>query len=374
MKIKTITCHDVYNYGASLQAYALLHFLNISGHNVEIIDYLPNKNRRRYDYFRLASTGFLRKVADLCPFSEPFLALWQNRWEILGRKRKLNFDKFKCEYLKCTELKYTTFSDLKNNKPSADFFVAGSDQIWNVSYGNGLDPAFYCAFEDDCNKRISYAASFGSSTIPEESVDFIKKMLSRFKAISVRETSGVKIINSLGLDAFHVLDPVFLLEKEVWSTLCRKSENKNYVLVYDFLHNDPTIEYVAKQLAKKYKLKIVSLNDFKPLLYADENVNNAGPIEFLEYVKNAGYVISSSFHATAFSVIFSREFYTFPLVGHGNSARMEDFLGMLGLSDRFIHSEDSFVESSDIDYKQVDQIINEKRNLSRNWLLDQLKY
>ena len=114
MKIKTITCHDVYNYGASLQAYALLHFLNISGHNVEIIDYLPNKNRRRYDYFRLASTGFLRKVADLCPFSEPFLALWQNRWEILGRKRKLNFDKFKCEYLKCTELKYTTFSDLKN--------------------------------------------------------------------------------------------------------------------------------------------------------------------------------------------------------------------------------------------------------------------
>ncbi|MBP5458196.1 MAG: polysaccharide pyruvyl transferase family protein [Paludibacteraceae bacterium] len=374
MKIKTITCHDVYNYGASLQAFALMSFLRSMGHEVEIIDYLPRNKRRRYEYFRLAPTGIFRKIATFLPFLEPLLALWQNRYELLSRNRKYNFDLFKKEALACTSRKYESFEDLNTYKPEADIFVAGSDQIWNVYYDNGRDPSFYCAFEPDTQKRMSYAASFGANTIPEDSETFVKEMLSRMKAISVREYSGVKIVEQLGLKAQHVLDPVFLLETEEWRSMCRKDRGEEgYVLVYDFLHNDPNVETLSKFLAKKYNKKIVSINDFRPLGYADVNVNDAGPIEFLEYIKDADFVVSTSFHATAFSVIFSRPFYTLPLVGHGNSSRMVDFLNMLDLEDRFVTRMEQFREAKDIDYEAVHKSIGQKRLSSISWLLSQLQ-
>lgn len=372
MKINTITCHDVYNYGASLQAYALMTFLQSQGHDVEIIDYLPHNKRRRYEYFKVAPTGFFRKIVTYLPFMEPVLGLWQNRYEWLGRKRKYNFDLFKKDSLVCTPRKYDSFEDLKSDRPSADLFIAGSDQIWNVYYDNGRDPSFYCAFEPDMQKRISYAASFGANNIPEDSVPFVKEMLSQMKAISVRESSGVAIVERLGLKAQNVLDPVFLLEPDAWKSMCRRERGEGYILVYDFLHNDPNVELLAKLLAKKYNKKIVSINDFRPLGYADENVNDAGPIEFLEYIKNADCVISTSFHATAFSVIFSRPFYTLPLVGHGNSSRMVDFLNMLSLDDRFVTDMNQFQEATEIDYDAVHGLINKQRKSSIDWLLSQL--
>lgn len=373
MKIKTITCHDVYNYGASLQAYALMTFLMSHGHEVEIIDYLPRNKRRRYEYFKVAPTGFFRRIVSFLPFLEPILGLWQNRYEWLGRKRKYSFDSFKKESLVCTSRKYDSFEDLKSDRPSADLFVAGSDQIWNVYYDNGRDPSFYCAFEPDTKKRISYAASFGANTIPEDSEEFVKGMLSQMKAISVRESSGVAIVERLGLTAQNVLDPVFLLTPQAWESMCRTDRGGGYILVYDFLHNDPNVEALAKFLAKKYKKKIVSINDFRPLGYVDDNVNDAGPIEFLEYIKNADCVISTSFHATAFSVIFSRPFYTFPLVGHGNSSRMVDFLNMIGLDDRFVTNMENFQEARKIDYESVHENINQNRSMSINWLLSQVQ-
>ncbi|MBR6596992.1 MAG: polysaccharide pyruvyl transferase family protein [Paludibacteraceae bacterium] len=373
MKIKTITCHDVYNYGASLQAFALMDFLQSQGHNVEIIDYLPHKKRRRYEYFKVAPTGIFRKIVTFLPFLEPILGLWQNRYEWLNRKRKYNFDLFKKEYLVCTSRKYESFEELNTDRPVADLFVAGSDQIWNVYYDNGRDPSFYCAFEPDNQKRISYAASFGADNIPEDSEQFVRNMLSQMKAISVRESSGVAIVERLGLTAVNVLDPVFLIEPEKWRSMCRMDRGNDYILVYDFLHNDPNVEALSKMLAKKYNKKIVSINDFLPLGYADVNVNDAGPIEFLEYIKNADFVISSSFHATAFSVIFSRQFYTFPLVGHGNSSRMVDFLNMLGLDDRFVTEMDHFQEAKMIDYDIVYGNINTRRSSSIDWLLSQLQ-
>lgn len=373
MRIKTITCHDVYNYGASLQAFALMAFLRSNGHDVEIIDYLPHDKRRRYEYFKVAPTGILRKIVTYLPFLEPIFGFWQNRYEWLSRKRKYNFDQFKKDQLFCTSRRYESFEELKSDRPIADMFVAGSDQIWNVYYDNGRDPSFYCAFEPDTNKRMSYAASFGANTIPEDSKTFVKNMLSQMKAISVREYSGVKIVETLGLKAQHVLDPVFLLETADWCAMCRKSRSDGYILVYDFLHNDPNVERLSKLLAKKYNKKIVSINDFRPLGYADENVNDAGPVEFLEYIKDADFVISTSFHATAFSVIFSRPFYTLPLVGHGNSSRMIDFLNMLGLEDRFVTGMEQFQEAKDIDYEAVHENIGQKRLSSINWLLSQLR-
>lgn len=372
MKIKTITCHDVYNYGASLQAYALQTYLEKQGHEVEIIDYMPDYRPRRYRFFHLNNKkGRLGKIASSFPLLEPFCALWRNKKNFKFYNRKREFDLFKKERQKVTDVCYHNVKELTSNKPEADLYIAGSDQIWNSIYDNGRDASYYCAFENDPRKCISYAASFGADHIHPDYVSFVRKELNNFKSISVRESSGKQIVESLGLNAEVVLDPVFLLDREDWESLCTNDRTGDYLLLYDFLQNDPRVKSLALRIAKERHLKIYSLNDLKTCKYADVNINNAGPIEFLEYVRGAKFVISTSFHATAFSVIWGKEFYTFPLLGHDNASRMKDFLSSIDLEDRFVEEETKVITNK-IDYIRIDDLIHSKKAASRKWLCSQL--
>lgn len=380
MKIKTITCHDVYNYGASLQAYALQSFLQRQGHTVEIIDYLPDYRKKRYDFLTLWSKNrLLQRITSYLPFLKPIVAIIKNRKKIYHYYkdgfylRKHAFDNFKSSHLTTTPVCYRSLNQLTENKPEADLYIAGSDQIWNTNHClNGSDGAFYCTFEPRSNKCISYAASFGCDFVSSESLGIVKEGLKHLRAISVRESSGVKIVEDLGYKACEVLDPVFLLEKRDWESLCKVRRDGDYLLVYDFLHNDPNLKKAALDISKMKKLKIISINDFREIDYADKNVNDAGPIEFLEYVRGAKFVISSSFHATAFSVIFQKEFLTFPLVGHGNFSRMRDFLDGLDMSERFIN-EATEPSLTPIDYGKVQVRLEEKKKESTKWIANNLK-
>lgn len=373
MKICTITCHDVYNYGASLQAYALQKFLQLQGHNVEIIDYKPSYEPRYPNYYRLAPSGFLHKIASIFPFLEVPLAIWQNRKNIKYQKRVNAFISFKKQYLQCSSSRYRTFDELQKNKPKADLYIAGSDQIWNTNYENGKDPAFYCAFEKDPRKCISYAASFATDTIDDKYKDFVIRGLSNFKSISVREETGTRMAQSLGFSATQVLDPVFLFETQEWVTFCRKTcDSSRYVLVYDLLNNDPLVETIVKKVSKERSIKIYSLNGTF-LSYADKNITDAGPIEFVEWIKNAEFIVSTSFHATAFSVIFNKDFYTLQLRGFKNSSRMRDFCNMLKIGDRYITSlTDRFDVSEHIDYNLVNQQLSPLVEKSRKWLIENI--
>lgn len=369
MTIKTITCHDVYNYGASLQAYALQTFFEKRGHEVEIIDYMPDYRPRRYRYFHLyKNNGKIGRIATLFPFLKPLCALWKNRKNIKFYSRKLRFDHFKQDMLKVTDVCYHNVNELQAHKPDADLYVAGSDQIWNSLYDNGRDGAYYCAFESDSQNCISYAASFGADHIHPDYVGFVKKQLHNFKSISVRESSGKNIVEGLGLNATVVLDPVFLLDKEDWESLCKTDRTGDYLLLYDFLQNDPNVRTLTQKIAKELNLKIYSINDLRTCKYADRNINNAGPIEFLEYVRGAKFVVSTSFHATAFSVIFGKSFYTFPLVGHGNSSRMEDFLSSIGLKNRYVEDYNA-IQKDEIDYVSIGHLLDAMKATSKEWLL-----
>lgn len=372
MEIKTITCHDVYNYGASLQAYALQRHLENLGHHVEIIDYLPDYLNRRYHFLSVSPNSKLYRLAKIFYPISPIIGIWQNRRELKFWKRKKRFDEFKKNYLKTTCNTYRSFDELQTNKPEADLYIAGSDQIWNTQYSNGKDPAFYCLFEDDKRKCISYAASFGTHKIYKGYEEFVKKGLSNFRAISIREQTGVQIAKSLNYNAQLVIDPVFLLENSDWINFCKFSKIKEkYVLVYDFLHNDSRIKELAVKLASKGRFKIYSINDISSLPYADKNINDAGPIEFLQYIYNAQIIISTSFHATAFSVIFEKEFYTLPLIGHSNSSRMKDFLSSLNLNERFI-SEKLKEDYKPIDYSQSSLKLRTYIETSKKWLSNNL--
>ena len=168
------------------------------------------------------------------------------------------------------------------------------------------------------------------------------------------------------------MDPVFLLDAIEWRRLCRKRHNEKYMLVYDLTMNHPGIKKMSQYLSRKNGWKIYSINDFKICPYADYNINNAGPIDFLEWIMDAQYVICSSFHGTAFSILFQKQFYTFPLFEQKNFSRMKDFLHKLELDDHFIMEEKNSKDLDEINYLNVNPRLYKLINDSKFWLDSQI--
>lgn len=361
MKIKTITCHDVYNLGASLQAYALMEYLTQLGHEVEIIDYKPEYLSRHYKLSLIANPKYEKNIILKSVYL--LLKLPRRLVEKYG-KRKREFDKFKREYLKLTARRYASNQELKRDLPEADLYIAGSDQIWNTLFQNGKDPAFYLEFVPQDKGKISYAASFATANIAQEYSEKIRGWLTRLDCISVRELSGIKILQDLGIDwGKVVLDPVFLLSRREWEVLLKPSERKRekYLLVYDF-DNSEYIEKLAKRLSKKNQWKIYSIQKSK---YADRVFWKSGPLEFLELIDNAEFIISNSFHATAFSLIFNKQFVVVNRK-EGINTRMKDLLSIVNLENRMLYEgkEEIFL----IDYKEVNILLKNKIDESRKYL------
>ena len=327
MKIKTITCHDVYNLGASLQAYALAKYLKTCNHDVQIIDYKPDYLSRHYSLTWVPNPRFDRPILR----QAYLLAKLPGRLKARKSLRKRRFDAFREAYLPLTAQRYASADELQANCPDADVYIAGSDQIWNPVFRNGKDPAFFLKFVPDNKKKISYAASFSVDELSQEDSERILPWLRRLDAISVREPSGVALLSNMGLSGTQVMDPVFLLPKEQWKDIAICPDRKDYILVYDF-DNSVLVRNIATALAEQTGKKIISVF---PMNGADQVWSDMGPREFLGAILNADCVISNSFHATAFSLIFQKDFYVVNREEKINT-RMRDLLGSLSLSERLI--------------------------------------
>ena len=193
MKVKTITCHDVYNLGASLQAYALAEYLSEIGQEVEIIDYKP-LYLQHYNLKKVNNPAYDKPV-----LKELYLLLkLPERLKGRRSKRKKNLTSSE-KHFTYYESDVCTNEELKRDVPEADIYFAGSDQIWNTLFKNGKDPAFYLDFAPSESIRASYAASFATEDIVEEEKVNVKKRLEKMDYISVREKSGIEIINQLGI-------------------------------------------------------------------------------------------------------------------------------------------------------------------------------
>lgn len=332
MKIRTITCHDVANYGAALQALALQTYFEKQGHDVRIIDYVP-EYIKPYDIWKVNPASHLYKPSK---YFFAFKLFWALRKYIHIRptmKRLEAFKEFNDRYLKLT-CHYSSYEELANNPPEADIYIAGSDQIWRTNLNNGKDPAFYLQFGGRGVRRISYAASFGLPHLTDGMDYLVRTYLSGMDAISVRELSGIEILEKFGLHGKLVVDPVFLLTKSEWIELLDLKETlvtEPYLLVYDLNKRNMSNEKQAfvQRYAKKNGLKIVAVNDNRETGYADVNINNAGPIEFVNLIAGAEFVLSDSFHATAFSCIMHTPFRVY--FNLKQAARIKDFLKMVGL-------------------------------------------
>ncbi|MCR5207731.1 MAG: polysaccharide pyruvyl transferase family protein [Eubacterium sp.] len=329
------------NYGSALQCYALQQYLKNRGHDASHIrDYRANpafllpklKNIRYFKQFR-------RKVGGLI--------------KLQGFIRK---------NLSLSERGYISYASMVKHCPEADCHIAGSDQIWK-----NANNFRYLTYVPDDKLKLSYAASFGRKEISDEMKAEIKPYLERLDGISVREKSGVDIINSIGFDAVHVLDPTMLLDFEQYPY----SENgkSNYYYCYFLNLKDrnsvpfDAIKSIAKDNGRDYYLT-APLNYY---LFRDEDVRFPSVEDWLGFYKNADCVFTNTFHGLLFCIIFKKQFVHF-LQDNNENERFYSVLSTLGLENRLLNNptreQIEAVMNDKIDYAAVYEKINKQRKVT----------
>ena len=365
MKIKTLTTYDVYNYGASLQAYALMRYLQGLGHDVEVINYQPGYLTRKYDYRWVnPESRMSRHAATRCAYR---VMKFLQRQTTMGRKRK--FDEFNHKALAETPRRYRTYGELCQDPPEADLYIVGSDQVWNVFYEAGRDPAFYLDFVGR-GRKASYAASFSYLDLDGANLRRIARSLSTFAAVSVRESQGLDILGKMGIKGTWVLDPVFLLPVGEWRAMMAPFRKRGpYLLVYDF-EGDALLKDFAREYAGRHGLRVYSINDTYPRLWADRNFSSAGPREFLSLVYNCDAFVSNSFHGTAFSIIFHKPAFVFNRHRHKVNSRMQSLMGLFGLEGCIIGGKAEFARAMDVavDWAAVDGVMERELRKSKDFI------
>ena len=365
MKIKTITCHEVYNHGASLQEFALLQYLKNIGHNAQTIHYKPNYLSGHFKLRTISNPRFDK------PLLRQLYILAKLPGRIFALKRKKAFDEFSRKYINTDSKLYRSNEELKEDLPVADAYICGSDQIWNSFFQNGKDPSFYLNFVPSNKLKISYAASFAIDAIEESLKPFVKENIERIDEISVRESTGLKILEDLSITrAVQVLDPVFLIGSKYWEDTFVTPIKEKFIFVYDFESNK-NIERISIETAKKHNLKIFTVN--QNITYADKNFFKKSPEVFLSLISNANFIIGNSFHALAFSLIFNKIFFVVDRNEKINT-RMRDFMSSLNLS--YLNLDvDEFktFDKVSINYEKVNFDLREKIEKSQNFLKKALK-
>lgn len=351
-KIRMITFHTPKNYGAILQAYALMNCLKGFSDDVSIIDYNTEHLRSVYP--------ILPKVINLKSCIKHFLLLPHYR-EI--KRKYAKFEEFVSKRLSLTK-RYESVEELKEEKWDSDsIFFTGSDQVFNPNRIIDERKAFYLDFVPEHCKRIAYAASFGSEFIPNDKFNEIKNFLNRFDSISVREFSGKRFLdNLLGKNVPVVLDPVFLSGKSEWEQIANGYKTKfcNYLLYYRILGSKDSDTY-AKKIAKEKKLNLVVITNGLNRFPFDNVLYDVGPAEFIDLIRNAKFVVTDAFHGVAFSVIFQKQFVFSDTHTTTNNRGME-LLAELDIQSLCYCK--SFRINSCIDYEHVCKKLSKKINSS----------
>ena len=361
MKTATITYHNVYNYGALLQAYALQQAqFKLSIDNV-IIDYNPGKNKLHQEI-----KGHSVKILII-----NLIRLLNTAFNIMSIKKRCRcFDEFTKQKLILTK-KYLDYEELKADPPPADWYIAGSDQLWNVSIS--LHKAFFLDFGDSSMKRASFAVSMGSYQVPDQYRQEMKGLLKHFNAISVREKGAKDVIeNMIKKENFvHVnFDPVFLLSEEEWIEFSNiRDIGSPYILCYP-MSGHPLLNDALRKLKNLTGYKIVILvSEVLFNIKGDIYIKDATPEEFVHLIHKADYVMTTSFHGTAFCTIFHKKFYV--LAGGAAPSRIIELLSCLGLEDRLVSNLEQ-ISTDSIDTAKVNQLIAKEKELSLNYLLSLL--
>lgn len=384
MKIGIASCYAHHNYGSMLQAYSTQKIIQNLGHEpVTIqcnapINYMQ-QSKARYLYHKITNPDIVRK-----------------KIRELNAKIQLNRHADIKNNIRIRDQKFTEFcnnninlSKLCPSRPaleelagSFDAVVVGSDMLWHPV--NVEHDYYTLSFVPNDTKKISYATSFGTTIIPKYQINKYKEFLSRFSSISVREKSGIDVIEKLKIDkdVQVVLDPTLLFDEKEWRGIREDNPfiNENYIFCY-FLGVNPEHRCFAQKLKKATGYKIVALQHLDEFVkddigYADLAPYNVGPSEFINLIGHAQFVCTDSFHGTCFSILHHKKFFTFNRFNNTNTqstnTRIDSLLTMAGLEDRRININRSIdidkYLNIEVQYKDVDKKLKEKRSQSIGYL------
>lgn len=369
MKIAILTLPLHVNYGGILQAYALQTVLQRMGHEVEVINFssgIPTY----WEVFKNVCVRLLDKIRGTKDMER--LNLLRRR---LSSGRIIRFVNKNIIF---TKEKYTVETLAKLNESNFNTFIVGSDQVWRTLYASEIDLYFLSFLKDEEIKRIAYSASFGvdNREYTLEQIEKCKQYFSLFDAVSVREDSGLELIESYQWkckkECVHTLDPTMLLDMNDYMQLFHLNAAATTKVLFAYvLDANKNVNSIRKQIAVVKGLKIEAIDTLeeriKPLM---------SPVQWVKSIATSQFVVTDSFHGCVFCILFHRPFIVVGNVRRGN-ARIASLLRLVGLEGRIVSSLTDFEEKKNtllekIDYQKVDIILNEQRGKSYKFLNEAL--
>ena len=354
MKVGILTFPGSPSYGASLQMVGMYKTLQELGCSVEVINYM-NMFMKKKKHIP-GNTSTLRKMI--------------RSFRTMPKVKK--FREFE-EILSLNPKRQTHDpQELKDICKNYDYVICGSDQVWNPLV-TGSDYSYFLDYIEDASRKVAYAPSFGVTKLNDKDANYIKEALQNFDHISVREEAGRDIIRSLiGCDCPVVLDPSMLITKEEW----RKLENEvlqlpDHYIFYFMLNNVPYVKAFAEELSDCTGYPIVNVcGTVDKNRFTGRNMSLIGPAEWLYAMDNASYVITDSFHGTAFSILFEKE--NFISLASSTNSRIITLINSLGMSDRVLYEESRFESFPKTDYCKVKKLLEIKRTAGIDYLKSSL--
>lgn len=353
MKIGILTFYNVCNYGAVMQAWALSMALKKQNHSVSLVEYTPTKNKNNCIETNYCSVGssIVKTIK--------YIVL-----PIMAFMKAIKYMKYK-KFIK-NELSITPIND--KNK-IYDTIVVGSDQVWNYKLTGGYDDYFWgnTKYKINANKWITYAVSINQNSFTDE--EYVRKSLSNFKVLSVREKQSIKLLSSFtDKKIHHVCDPTYLLDKNDWLKIIKinKIPKTPYVFIYP-VGNMKTVIEIGRRLAIDKKLNYYILVSNMFLKQDNHTKYFSDPYDFISLLYGAKYVVTSSFHGTILSTLFNKDFYSISHVEDSNE-RMLSLLDYLNLKDRLIDNYAAIKNTKNINWNSVNTNIEKFRKLSLDYL------
>lgn len=333
------------NYGAILQTYALKRFIEEQYKDVQVfvVDFYSKKH---YRIFTTSANHPVKKLFKYGMILTHYPALY-----VRNKREK----KFISEELNLSQ-RFERLDSMLSNMPLFDCYLTGSDQVFNCR--SIYSSVFFQQFDITTGIKAAYAPSFGQSDFSNEEKAKIKELTNEFDFLSCRENDGAKMLSQVhGKHVPCVIDPTMLLTAEQWSSMMEIPEaDDKYLLVYDLNGGIPMLN-IAKIVAEEKGLKLYCITRHPDICFIyrglDKVIFDAGPREFVGYFSKASYVITDSFHGTAFSLIFRRNFNTYIAVPK-SSQRIRSLLSICGLSNRMIVDGNKIDLSEDC-YSQFDE-------------------
>lgn len=335
-----LTFHASHNYGSMLQAYALQQVIACMGYNCEIINFRPQRQKQMFrpDY----CTGNLTERLKRLIVQYPHIKETWRKYEL--------FEKFLQNDLILSEQEYGTVEELKQGNLKYDYYISGSDQIWNTDCFD-FDMAYYLPFVRS-GKLIAYAPSMGPTPENSKHLDIdITSLLERYDKISVREPRTARFIQErYNKKVSIVLDPTLLLPNRKWEALIASKPiiDGDYIFLYSPKFNSfENVYKLAEDISTRYGMKVILSRSHKYLCdkkrWKRFNIKaDIGPKEFLNLIKNAQLVCCDSFHAVVFSIILQVPFLAMDGI---NDSRISHLLKMTGLENRSIDADESIDDS-----------------------------